>query len=177
MKQETSRESTKRRMMFVPGEDFYFLTYILLVLLNELNAKTEERSLSDSRKLAYLADFISGDSDLLLATSKSKLSSSGRARLSILYDRASARKIAAERLIEAICKHGLIKINRESGSVDKLYLVQSKKTEVLLSNLMYRKEVDRIKKLRKVLPMLRTMSLDTIKQRLFGDRGVLTWGD
>jgi hypothetical protein len=177
MIERPDREAAKRRIMFVAGEDFYFLAYTLFVLLRELKARSAEHSLLDSRKLAYLADFVGSDSDLNLAVTHAPLSAAARSRLALLYDRAVARRIAVERLVEALAKRDLIQMSRASGEADRLHLIETREVLALLASPLLEAEARRLKRLRQGLPHLRTMTLATVKDRLFGDRGVRTWGD
>jgi hypothetical protein len=177
MIERPDREAAKRRIMFVAGEDFYFLAYTLFVLLRELRANSAEHSLLDSRKLAYLADFLGSESDLHLVVTHAPLSIAARSRLALLYDRAVARRIAVERLVEALAKRELIQIARASGEADRLHLIETREVSDLLASSLLTAEVQRLKRLRQALPQLRMMTLATVKDRLFGDRGVRTWGD
>ncbi|MES1178239.1 MAG: hypothetical protein ABUL62_28210 [Myxococcales bacterium] len=177
MNERPDREAAKRRIMFVAGEDFYFLTYTLLVLLRELKAASAERALVDSRKLSYVADFLSSDADLQLAVTSAPLSSSARSRLALLYDRAVSRRIAVERLVEALATRGLIQVSRPSFDADRVHLVENAEVAKLLDDPRYSAEAARLKALRKNMPLLRTMTLETLKERLFAERGVRTWGD
>jgi len=122
MNERPDREAARRRIMFVAGEDFYFLTYTLLVLLRDLGAASPERAFFDSRKLAYLADFLGSDTDLKLAITEAPLSEAARSRLALLYDRAVARRIAVERLVEAIEKRQLIHVAHSSRNADHVHL-------------------------------------------------------
>ncbi|WP_404364370.1 hypothetical protein ACIHQR_29975 [Corallococcus coralloides] len=177
MNERPDREAAKRRIMFVPGEDFYFLAYTFLVLLEGLGATSPDKALHDSRKLAYIADFMGGDSDLRLVITKAPLSASARSRLTLLYDRAVARRVAVERLVAALATRGLVCVVRNPEEEDRVYLGESRLATALLSSSTFQKEEERLKVLRGKIPQLRTMTLATFKQRLFGDRGVRTWGD
>jgi hypothetical protein len=177
MSERPDREAAKRRIMFVAGEDFYFLAYTCFVLLRELRATSPERALFDSRKLSYVADFLGSDSDLRLAVTSAPLSSSARSRLSLLYDRALARRVAVERLVEALAKRDLIHATRAQGETDRVHLLENAEVSTLLASPLYAAEAARLKRLRQSIPHLRTMMLAALKDRLFGDRGVRTWGD
>lgn len=177
MSERPDREAAKRRIMFVAGEDFYFLAYTCFVLLRELKATSAEHALFDSRKISYVADFLGSDSDLHLAMTDAPLSVSARSRLSLLYDRAVARRVAVERLIEALAKRDWIRITRAPGDTDRLHLLENQEVSTLLASPLYAAEARRLKRLRQKIPLLRTMTLATLKDRLFGDRGVRTWGD
>lgn len=172
----TGREAAKRRLMFVPGEDFYFLTYTLIIVLSELSANAPERPFRDSRKVAYIADLLGGDSDLRLVTTSAPLSSFGKARLALLYDRAVARRAAVQRIVDALHTRGLISIAR-SETIDCLHLLEKQDVKALLNEPLLQEERTRLKRLRGIIPQLRTMTLETLKQRLFDDREVRTWGD
>ena len=163
--------------MFVAGEDFYFLAYTCFVLLRELGATSAERPLIDSRKLAYLADFLGSSADLHLAVTAARLSGSAVSRLSLLYDRAVARRIAVERLVEALATRNLISVTRGRDGTDRVHLLANDDVTKLLDSRLLDAEKLRLKRLRKDLPQLRIMALDTLKNRLFGSRGVRTWGD
>lgn len=173
----SEREAAKRRLMFVPGEDFYFLAYTTFVLLAELKSTAQERALHDSRKVAYLADLLGSDSDLRLALTLAPLNQSGRSRLALLYDRAAARHAPLERIEDALSRRGIVNFSREPGSPDRLFLKDSDAVTRLLSEALYDGERERIRKLRSSLPQLRTMTLATMKERLFARHGVHTWGD
>lgn len=177
MNERPDREAAKRRIMFVAGEDFYFLTYTLLVLLRELKAVSEQQAFADSRKLAYVADFLGSNSDLHLALTDTTLSGSARSRLSLLYDRAVSRRIAVERLVDALAKRELLHVARRPFDVDHVYLRNQDDVARLLHGDRFKAETARLALLRKKVPHLRTMTLATLKDRLFGDRGVRTWGD
>lgn len=171
------RESAKKRIMFVAGEDSYFLVYTALLLLADLRCFSPEKGLADSMKIAYLADFISNASDLRLALLTGKISDpTARARLALLYDRAAARRAPLERVLEAISRRGLVSVERTSGGVDRMYLLPNTVSELLVANRLYDGERAHIGALRRLLPRIRTMKLSTLKDRLFGRHGVRTWG-
>ena len=171
------REAAKRRIMFLAGEDSYFLAYTAILLLSELDCTSAARPLVDAGKIAYLADFLGSDSDLRLALTSAKLGHAARARLSLLYDRAVARRAPLERLLEAVARQRLIAVTRASGEADRAHLLESPGVAALLKDDLYQGERERIARLRRSLSHLRTMTLATLKDRLFGSHEVRTWGD
>lgn len=172
------RNAAKRRIMFIAGEDFYFLAYTLFIVLSDLGANSAEKEFIDPRKIAYIADMIGSDSDLHLVTSNAPLSPSGRSRLAVLYDRAVSRRVPVERLLEALAKRGWIAVSRDPAHSDRdrVCLIQTEQVVTMLENPLFKAERNRIKQLRQLLPQLRTMTLATLRQRIFDDRGVRTWG-
>lgn len=174
---QAEREAARRRLMFVPGEDFYFLVYTTLVVLSELKCTTPERAFADTRKLIYLADLLGSDVDLRLALASAPLSQSGRSRLALLYDRAAARHAPLERINDALSRRGLVIFTRASGAPDEAFLADQNGVRSLVRNSIFDAERERLDRLRSSLKQLRIMSLPALKERLFGRHGVHTWGD
>lgn len=51
----------KKRMMFIKGDDYNFLSYNIFIILNVLGCINGKRSLKDHRKLSFLIDFASDE--------------------------------------------------------------------------------------------------------------------
>jgi hypothetical protein len=58
------KQTAKKRMMFIQTEDYNFLTYNLLIFLDEMKCHNENSKFQDFRNIAYLIDFISKSADL-----------------------------------------------------------------------------------------------------------------
>lgn len=172
-----SREEAKRRLMFVPGEDFYFLGYTVLLLLEAFGCRSPERSFQDPQKIAFLADFVGSDADLRLALASAPLTQPARKRLALLFDRALARRAPLERLLSALERASLVSFTRSDEGEEGIYLRTSTSTRALLDASIYEGERMRISQLRRDFKFLRTMTRLTMKERLFGAHGVQTWGD
>ncbi len=134
-------------------------------------------ALTGGLKTAFVADLMGGDSDIHLVTTAAPLSTGARTRLSLLYDRAVARRGAVQRIVEALATRGLIGVTRRLDETDRVHLIQNDAVESLLKNPTFGAERERLKRLRRVVPHLRTMTLATVKERLFDDREVRTWGE
>lgn len=171
------REAARRQLMFVPGEDFYFLAYTTFILLAEFKCNGPEKLFVDTRKIAYVADMLGSDSDLRTATSAARLSSAGRSRLAVLYDRAAARHAPLERIMTALARRGIITSRRTHGEPDQISLREDTAVEALIGMDAFDAERHRLRVLRRSVPLLRTMSLYTLKERLYRAHGVFTWGD
>lgn len=50
--------SAKKRLMFVTHDDFYFLTYNLILVLSALECTSKDKVFTDLKKIAYLIDLI-----------------------------------------------------------------------------------------------------------------------
>lgn len=60
-----AQTSIRKRLMYVTQEDFYFLTYCLLLILKQIGCTKEDKLFKDIRKLAFCVDLVS-DSELIL---------------------------------------------------------------------------------------------------------------
>ena len=62
--------STKKRLMYLSGEDFYLYCYSVLVILDSLGCR-DGRFFRDYRKLAFLTDIISNDKTVYVVSHSS----------------------------------------------------------------------------------------------------------
>lgn len=166
-------ESVRRRLMFVPGEDFYFLAYTILLVFDELGCRAPERRYRDVDGIAYLADLISHEADLKLALSEEPLSPTQRSRLCLLYDRASARRAPFQRVLAALAERGFIDV---MGTDPRGAFLKSIPPVRGLDSELFAGERSRIAKLRKVL-RLSNAGRAKVQERLFEAHGVQTWND
>jgi hypothetical protein len=58
-----TKENVKKRLMYIQKEDYNYLAYNILLVLNEFNAYSESSSFKDFRKVAYLVHFINLNPD------------------------------------------------------------------------------------------------------------------
>ena len=111
---DTTREQVKKRMMYTKGDDFYFLTYNLLLLASELKCTSEQKKFVDHRKTAFLVGFVSDPwiSQLVFQTQRSNRlpSNSDRADLAKIYADGSARIHLLTRLLFASERKGIVSL-------------------------------------------------------------------
>jgi hypothetical protein len=159
-------------MMFVAGEDFYFLAYTTLLIMAELGCTSTDRIYLDVTGIPYLADLVSHEADLKLALMKTPLSQTELARLSLLYDRAAARSVPFERVLTALVERGLLELR---GRDPRSAYLKVAPTTLKLNDELFDGERERIVRLRQLrLSRIRRTTLTT---KLFGSHGVRTWGD
>ncbi|MFP2903965.1 hypothetical protein ACLESD_02595 [Pyxidicoccus sp. 3LFB2] len=176
------KEQAKRRMMFVAGEDAYFLTYTLFVQLGSLKCTSPEALLKDYRKAVFLADFVSSPSlsrILLELQSETYVAKSEDKRiLWAAYDRGVARLPLMFRLLYALEQRGLIGVVKDehSRTLD-IYAKDMSTLEFFATGDLYEVERKAMLSIRKVNPKIRTVTLPYMLERFFGKQGVRTWLD
>jgi len=172
--------TAKRRIMFLTGEDYYYLTYTLLLLLDSLDAKDEARAFYDHRKLAFLGDLISNGyltQSLIQSEESSRAAAdSDSAMLSTIYSRGLSRLPSFQRLIHALTQKQLIRTtpSQEFGAWDIWLNTPAIPTDYINSD-VFRTERKNIGLLRKLFPQIRKMQLEPMFERLFRERGVMAW--
>jgi hypothetical protein len=161
------RKSAKKRMMFIQREDYNFLTYNFLILLNELNCMSEDKKFNDFRKIAYLIEFISNNIDIEDYT---------EIELSNIYLRAQLKKKLLSHLIITLKNKQYldISLNTTHRTLD-VWINKEKIPEDFFNNKYFSQEISNIQKLKKFAKVSSKQKLKTMIDNLYTNRGVLTW--
>ena len=168
--------STNRLLLYSTGEDAYFVTYNILVLLRTLGY-SKDRLFSDHRKLAYLVDFVSDQALVSLVTSPSeqRLSEKSQALLSATFMRGVQRRRLVANLLVALSKRKLVRLS--SGPRVESYSVSLEERNDLyafLRSKMFTPERNNVAKLKGW--RLGYIRYETLLDKLFPS-GVLKWAD
>jgi len=178
MKKETSE--FKKRLMFLKGEDLYYLAYNSLVMLKEFECDTIETALLDYTKIAFLLEFVADNRlvDIVVAGDKSegKHVTHNCRRLQAAYTQGLMRKHIIYRLMFALERKGLVSLqmNNNKGVV-AVWMNNNKLPQGYFETELYESEVQNAKVIKKIHPRIRTMNLDTLLTRLYTDNGVQVW--
>jgi len=162
-----NRKSAKKRMMFIQREDYNFLTYNFLILLNELNCVNEDKRFNDFRKIAYLIEFISNDIDIEKYT---------EIELSNIYLRAQLKKKLLSHLIITLKNKQYlgISLNTTHRTLD-VWINKEKIPDDFFNSEYFFQEISNIQKLKKFARVSSKQKLKTMIDNLYTNRGVLTW--
>ena len=167
--------------MFVTGEDFYFLTYNILLLLKELKCDGQPRKFKDYRKLAFLIDFIS---DRHLVKILKKYDGQGfiwnnedREALINTWSNGLIRIKLLARLLYALEQRDLISIEKDEGrkSMTIWYHKNDRTTKFYKENL-FDIERQNAKSLNKTVKRLSNIRLEKLEEQLFNQYGINTHG-
>lgn len=171
----------KKRLMFITGEDFYFLTYNILLLLKALNCDGK-RQFKDHRKLAYLIDFVANENliDIVETYSKypnRKMNSFDKELLIQAWSNGLVREKLINRLLQALEKKGLIGINRRNNKtfLDVWYM-PNETTKKFFKEGIFEIENNNAKKLTKVIKRLSNSTFEKTIEKLFTQFGINNYG-
>lgn len=162
-----NRKSAKKRMMFIQGEDYNFLTYNFLILLNELNCVSEDKKFNDFRKIAYLIEFISNNITIEDYT---------EIELSNIYLRAQLKKKLLSHLIIVLKNKQYLEmsLNPTHRTLD-VWINKEKIPNDFFNSEYFSQEILNIQKLKKFAKISSNQKLKTMIDNLYTNRGVLTW--
>lgn len=163
----TSKQEAKKRIMFIQKEDYNFLTYNLLLLLKYLGATSKESKFQDYRKISYLIQFISTQSDF---------SSLSKEELSLVYSKSHLKKQLLSHLILILKNKEFISVdvNYNRNSLD-IWINEGNIPDNFFDKVFFKKEIENIKVLKSKLPRLKVLTLKNVVDTIFTNNRVITW--
>ncbi|GGG88307.1 hypothetical protein GCM10007415_22900 [Parapedobacter pyrenivorans] len=162
-----NKNAAKKRLMFIQKEDYNFLAYNTIILLNALDCTTEAKRFKDFRKIAYLIDLINEGGD------PNKLD---QRFLSKIYTRAQIKKKLLHHLIIILKNKNYIGVsmNVTSKTID-LWLKKEFIPEDFLRTSLFLNETTNALVLKTALGMIKTVTIKTLVDKIFTQNNVLTW--
>ncbi|ACB67771.1 hypothetical protein BamMC406_5327 [Burkholderia ambifaria MC40-6] len=171
------RDGIKRRLNFISGEDFYFLTYELLLLIDILTAANG--MFRDHRKLSYLVQ-LAGDEKVVRILERYEdrtiSNAEDREQLFVTFANGELNKREIFKLVFALERRGFLRVERAATpEVVDVQLNRSVLPADFLINEVFGADRARISRIRKVVPRLSTLTMDTFLQKVYESRGVNVW--
>lgn len=178
----TSEDSTavKKRIMFIQGEDFNYLAYHVLVILDGLKCNSPNKPLKDHRKLAFVIDLVSSPTLAPMLARRARLDSRLSVRdlhsLATAYANGASRKHLVTRVVSSLVNRGLLAVKKADRDLElNVWLNREKIPQTFLTSDLYQNERDNLRLLRGISSHLRALTLETFLKKLFDDNGVQTW--
>ena len=162
-----NKNAAKKRLMFIQKEDYNFLAYNTILLLDVLGCTSESRRFKDFRKIAYLIDFINEGGDP---------SCFDQSQLSKIYQRAQIKKKLLHHLLIILKNRKLIgvSVNASTKTID-LWLNKSSVPIEFLTAEFFNKEISNINSLKSALGSFKGLTIKTLADKIFNQNNVLTW--
>ena len=157
----------KKRMMFIQKEDYNFLTYNLLLLLDTLKCTTKQKSFKDFKKIAYLIPFINGGA-VLDNYSQSELAS--------IYSKAQLKKQLISHLLIILKNRDFIgvEINTTHNSFD-IWIKKDNIPPDFFNKEKFQTEINNIKILKNYAYSLKTVPVKKLVDTIFTSNNIITW--
>ncbi len=162
-----SKESAKKRIMFIQNEDYNFLTYNILIFLNTLGCTSKDKTFRDFKKIAYLIEFIANTSDINSYTPN---------ELKIIYSRAQLKKQLISHLLVVLKNRKFIGLNINSThkSFD-LWVLKDNLPLDFFDKQLFKKEIENINGLKQLAYSLKTVPVKDLVYNIFTKNNVITW--
>lgn len=174
------KDSIKKKIMFVKDEDFYFITYNILILLHVLNCfEQKKRVFKDCRKLAFLVEFVSNN-NLVDIVERYDLQSRKVNRidhkiLTNAYTNGLIRKNIIPRLLFTLEKYEIVYLSTSERDKSINISLNDEKLKNFFNKELFAYEFKNASKLQRTISKLSILKLDTLLGKLFTDKGVRTW--
>ncbi len=164
----------KKRMMFIKGEDFYFLTYLIFIILDGYNCYGESY-FKDYRKFSYIIDFVS-DRRICRILGKNKINEIEKNILFETYTNSVVRERLVRRILFSLEKRGYINLQRKKNS--KTIDISIKKADeinALLNDDLFVSEIDNLNLFKSYVKRVGPMTSDRLVSEIYEKRGVSSW--
>lgn len=170
--------SIKKRIMFIKGEDYNFLTYNIFIILNFLNCVDNKSTLKDHRKLSFLIDFVSDEKlidiiDKRFEVEEAQINDFDRELLNQSYTNSLLRIKTINQLVFTLTNEGYI--NLRSKKLDKLNISLNKQmvSNEFFKDSLFKKERENILRLKNIVQRISVIDISNMLEKLYYKHGVL----
>lgn len=167
----------KRPLFFISGEDFYFVAYSILLVLEYLGGSA--RRVKDHRKIAYLIQFLDDSRliDLLERTQGTGVANAAdRELLFSSYTNAELHKREVFKIIFSMERRGFLQMRRTNNpEILDITLVGEEIPQGFFENDSFADEKANANRLKKLYPRLSLLTFESLLDRIYEDRGVRVW--
>ncbi len=162
-----NKKIAKKRMMYIHKEDYNFLSYNLLLVLYVFECFDESSRFRDFRKIAYLIDFIS---------SQSNVSMYEKNELVGIYSKAQLKKKLLSHLLIVLKNRNYVDIslNNTHGTLD-VWLKIDELPSDFFDKEIFQNEIANIKQLKRMVRGLKRATAKRVVDNIFTKNGVMTW--
>lgn len=167
----------KKRLMFSKDDDYYFITYNVLIFLNTIGCRRPTSKFTDYTKLVYITPFVSDASLVRLLPESKKLDEAEIDVLQEHYLKSRIRITLFTSILIAMEHKGLVGLakNKPRKSID-VWINPDNIPRNFDENSAFRIEETNSRLLKQYIPRITTVTPATLLERLFSSKGVKVWG-
>lgn len=171
------KASNKRPLYFISGEDFYFIAYSILLVLEFFGG--DAKRIKDHRKISYLIQFIS-DSRLIGILSRTQgrrvPNPSDRELLFSSYTNAELHKREIFKILFSLERKGFVSLERtDVAEILDVTLLSERLPDGFFVSSQFDKERKNSEEMKKLVPRMSMLTFDSLLGRLYKERGVNVW--
>ncbi|PQY53936.1 hypothetical protein [Cronobacter sakazakii] len=168
-----------KRISFVSGEDFYFLTYLIIICIKEFS--TKKMIFKDHRKLTYLMQLVSNSiavNILIENYNKNTLKPFDKEFLFDVYVRASLHQREVYKIIRSLEKNGFITlINTDKVDCYNLEVINKDKLNDFFNTDIFDTELNNATMLKTHFKSINTLGLEGLIDKFFTNYGLNLWAN
>jgi hypothetical protein len=166
--------NVKKRIMFNKDEDYYFITYNILIILKAFGCKDSKSKWTDYTKLSYILPLVADSSLLdLFIRYLDNHRIPPKEDLEILretYFKSRLRLKLITSILFTLETNNLISLAKND-----IWINQENIPETLLKSDLFDVEIKNINKLKTAISRLKGLSAKTLLERLYTENGVRVW--
>jgi len=165
--------------MFHLEDDYYFITYHVLLFLKVMGCVDSNSRLKDYSKLCYIVPFISNDLYLNILSKQPDDEmpySEDRKTLREVYLKSRLKRNLFSSIVFALHRKGLVSLDKPSNSTAiDIWLNPSSELSFLTEE-DYDYETDNIRAFKRLHPRIKSLTTETLLKKLYTEKGVTVWG-
>lgn len=162
-----NKDSARKRIMFIQKEDYNYLIYNLILVLDGLGCLDESKPFKDFRRIAYILEF--------LGSSKS-IDEYTQEELGNIYLKAQVKKKLLSHVLIILKNKGYIDIS--ANVLHRTFDIWLNKNNIpneFWDERLFELEIDNLEKVKKYIPRFRIGVIKTLAERVFLEKNVLIW--
>lgn len=170
---------SKKRMMFILEEDYYFITIKLLSILRALDC--DKKPFEDYRKLGIILEAVKSEENIIFFQRLMNHSQQN------IFDKEKTIKFFCDsrlnvsvikRVLFFLEKQNMVEMTRsiKNSNIDVI-LKETEAFKSLIEMRILDEDLNRCLAVRKLIPRIRSLKLETLQNRVFGYDEVSKWED
>ncbi|ESQ97746.1 hypothetical protein F753_19385 [Stutzerimonas chloritidismutans AW-1] len=169
-------EAVKKRIMFASVDDFYFLTYAILIALDALGCR-KDRYLKDYRKLGFLIEFTTDERllSILEYPTQKALNRVDREHLFKSYTSGLGRRSEVLKILFRLEKSGLVILRKGDAHSLVDVSLSSDVPDGFFDKAIFTQEYSNASRLSVAVKQLTRLTLSTALSKIYQVRGIKMW--
>lgn len=172
-----SNINTKKRLMYLSGEDFYLFCYSIFIILDLLNCKSG-KMFRDYRKLPFLINIMNDERLTSIVSSHGiPLDTYSKECLFHSYSNGLMRRSEILKLLFTLEKKGFVVLQKGNQNLEiDVMLEKSNIPNSFFDKKIFLSEYKRLDIIKRNIKLLKKLTLETMLKKIYTEKGIKTWG-
>lgn len=167
-----------RKLSHLSGEDLYYMTYLLILCLDEFSAK-KSRLFNDHRKLSYLIHIISSSSIVSILDANPESYIANARDKDLLYTSYTNGTIHAKDIYKLLLTmeiKGFVElVKTKSPEILNVKILNKNIPKEFFDKKVFEKELNNISELKNTLSRVSVVGLKTFVEKVYINKGLRVW--